>query len=80
MFLLDLLSLPVLGPIRGVHWLAEKIAEQAERELFDEENVRGELLDLQTRYDLGEVTEAEYDRREAALLERLNLIREAKGG
>ena len=80
MFLIDLLTLPVLGPIRGVHWLAKKVAEQAEKELSDEEGLRGELLELQMRYDLGEVTEAEYSQREAALIERLNAIREAKGG
>ncbi len=78
MGLLDLLALPVLGPIKGVYWLAEKIAEEAERELFDETRIRRDLLELQTKYDLGEVSEATYIQREAALLQRLNAAREAK--
>lgn len=78
MGLLDLLTLPVLVPVQGVHWLAEKLAEEAERELYDEERVRGQLLELQTRYEQGEMAEEEYDQQERALLERLNAIREAK--
>jgi hypothetical protein len=77
-FIFDLLTAPVLGPIRGVYWLAEKIAEVAEGELLDEDRVRGELLELQTRYDLGEITEEEYERQEKVIVERLNAIREAK--
>jgi hypothetical protein len=76
--LFGLLTAPVLGPIRGVHWLAEKIAEAAEDELLDEDKVRGELLELQIRLEMGEITEEEYEKQEKALVERLNAIREAK--
>ena len=74
----DLLTAPVLGPIRGVKWLGEKITEAAEGELLDEDRVRGELLELQMRLELDEITEEEYDRQERVLVERLNAIREAK--
>ena len=74
----NLLTLPVLGAPRLTHWLAQKIIEEAERHLFDEGAVRGELLELQERYDAGEVGEVAYDRQESALLERLATIREAK--
>lgn len=77
-FILDLLTAPVLGPVRGVKWLAEKIAEAAEAELLDEDRVRGELLELQMRLEMGEITEEEHNRHERTLLERLNAIREAK--
>jgi len=77
-FLGDLLTLPALGAPRLVHWLARTLAEQAERELLDEERVRGQLLELQERYDAGELTEEEYDRQEAILLDRLKAIREIK--
>jgi len=76
--LFDLLTAPVLGPIRAVHWLAEKIDEAAEDELLDEDKVRGELLELQMRLEMGEITEEEYEEQEKALVERLNAIREAK--
>ena len=76
MGLLELLTLPVLGPIRGVMWIAEKVAEQADRELYDEDAVRGQLMELELHYDLGEITEKEYQAAEETLLERLRVIRE----
>jgi hypothetical protein len=75
---LDLLTLPVLGAPRMVHWLAKKVTEEAERELLDEDRVRAQLLELQVRYDLGEVSEEKYAEVESVLVERLNAIREAK--
>ena len=75
---LDLLTSPVLGAPRMVHWLAKKVTEEAERELLDEDRVRAQLLELQTCYDLGEVTEEEYERQEKVIVERLNAIREVK--
>jgi len=75
---LDLLTLPVLGAPRMVHWLAKKVTEEAERELLDEDRVRAQLLELQTSYDLGEITEGGYERQEKVIVERLNAIREAK--
>ncbi len=75
-FLIDLLTFPVLGPIKGVIWIAEKVAEQVEKELYDEDAVRGQLMELELRYDLGEISEEEYLEAEEALLERLRIIRE----
>jgi len=77
-FVFDLLTSPVLGPIRGIHWLAAKIAEAAEGELLDEDQVRNELLELQMRLDTGEISEEEYDEQEKVVVEQLNAIREAK--
>jgi hypothetical protein len=75
-FLTDLLTFPVLGPIKGVIWIAEKVAEQADKELYDAEAVRGKLMELELRYDLGEISEEEYLAAEETLLERLRVIRE----
>jgi len=77
-FVFALLTAPVLGVPRGIHWLARKVAEEAEGELLDEDKVRGELLELQMRLDMGEITESEYDEQERTLVERLNAVREAK--
>lgn len=77
-FLVDLLTLPVLGAPRLVHWVAGTLVEHAERELLDEGRVRGQLLELQELYDSGELTEQEYDRQETMLLDRLKAIREVK--
>lgn len=77
-FVFGLLTSAVSGPIRGVHWLATKVTEAAEGEVLDESKVRGELLELQMRLEMGEITEEEYDEQERVLVERLNTIREAK--
>ena len=75
---LDLLLLLVLGGPTLVHWIAKTLAEEAEREELDEDRVRGALLELQEQYEAGDIEEAEYDREERSLLERLNSIRETK--
>jgi hypothetical protein len=75
-FLIDLLTFPVMGPIKGVVWIAEKVAEQADMEMYNEDKVRGQLVELELRYDLGEISEEEYLAAEEALLERLRVIRE----
>lgn len=77
-FLFDLLTLPVLGGPRLVGWLAATIDQEVERESLDEGPVRGALLELQARYEAGQLGEEEYDAEESALLERLNAIRELK--
>lgn len=76
--LIKLLTLPVMGPIEGVVWIAKKVAEQADKELYDEEKVRGQLIELELRYDLGEINEEEYLAAEEILLGRLRIIRERK--
>lgn len=74
--LFKLLTLPVLGPIEGVAWIAKKVAEHADKELFDAEKVRGRLMELELLYDAGEINEAEYQAAEEVLLGRLRIIRE----
>ena len=74
--LFKVLTFPVLGPIYGVNWIAEQIAEQAEHELYDESSVRKKLMELEQSYDLGEISEEEYSECEEALLERLRMIDE----
>ena len=75
-FLTNLLTLPVMGPIKGVMWIAEKVNEQVEKELYDEDAVRGKLMELELRLDLGEISEEEYTEAEEVLLERIRIIRE----
>jgi Gas vesicle protein G len=75
-FLTNLLTFPVLGPVKGIVWIAEKVTEQAEKELYDEDKLRGQLMELELRYDLGEIGEEEYLAAEEVLLERLRVARE----
>ena len=77
-FLINLLTFPVTGPIKGVVWIAEKVAEEADKKLYDEDAIRGQLMELELRYDLEEISEEEYLEAEEILLERLRIIRERK--
>lgn len=74
--LTTLLTLPAAGPIKAVLWIGDKIAEQAEAEMYNPEKVRGKLMELELRYDMGEITEEEYLAAEDELLEQLSMIRE----
>lgn len=69
--LIDLLTFPVLGPIRGVKWIAEKVAEQAENELSGDDDVHKQLTELELRFELGEISEKEFEEAEETLLRRL---------
>jgi hypothetical protein len=72
-----LLTLP-LAPVRGTIWLAEQLAEEAERELYDEDRIMGELLDLELREEAGDIDATERELREDELLERLTVARERR--
>jgi len=77
-FLTDILTFPILGAPRMVHWVAKKIAETVEQDEMDEGKLQGELLELQMRYELGEIDDDEYAEQETAILDRLSAIRRAK--
>jgi hypothetical protein len=72
--IIGLLTLP-LAPVRGTVWLAERIQEQAENELYDESAIRAGLLELEEARHSGGVSDEEIDAAEDALLERLIDIR-----
>jgi hypothetical protein len=65
-----LLTLP-LAPVRGVVWIAEQVADDLERQLYDEDNIRRELLQLELEYDDGIIGEEERQVKEQELMERL---------
>ena len=74
----SLLTFPVSGPLKGVMWLADKLKEQAENEIYNEDAVRGRLMELELRLDMGEITEAEYQEAEDQLMALLSEIRERR--
>lgn len=74
-----LLTLP-LAPVRGVVWLAERLQEQAEHELYDENKIQAQLLELQLAHDSGIIGEKAYARGEEELLERLRVARRRRRG
>ena len=66
-----LLTLPLLGPITGIMWIGEQIQERVDTELNETENLGKQLLALQLAFDLGEISEEDYEEQEEALLIRI---------
>ncbi len=65
-----LLTLP-LAPVRGVVWVLEQVVDEADRELYDEQRIRRELLELELESEDGGVSDEERSGREQELLDRL---------
>ena len=75
--LLDILTFPLLGPIKGVAWIGEQILERADFQQNDRESLEKQFLALQLAFDLGDIPEAEFEAQEEELLLALqNLERE----
>jgi hypothetical protein len=62
------------SPYKGVMFVLEQIRKSVDRELYDETVWQQKLLDLQMRYDLGEVDQAGYEAQEQQIMEQLDLI------
>jgi DNA helicase IV len=76
MFIID--DLLFWLPAQGLVALFKKIHELAEAELNDETKLKELLLKYQTMYELDQITEEEYQKREDEIIARLNEIRERK--
>ena len=75
MFLIDDI---LLAPLKGVLFIAEKINEVIEKETSDEGSIKERLMALQLKFEMDEINEEEYDKREDELLKLLENIREEK--
>ena len=69
-----LVTLP-LAPVRGAVWITEQVAEEADRQMYDEGRIRGELLQLELDHDEGRISDEERATLEDDLLERLAVAR-----
>jgi hypothetical protein len=65
-------GLPVVGPLRGLTWLARQIAAAAEQEMADPARIEAALLTLERRLNAGEIDDAEFEAQEAVLLASLS--------
>jgi hypothetical protein len=72
-----LLTLP-LAPVRGVVWVTEQVAEEIDRQLYDEGNIRREMLALELDYEDGKIDQDEREAQEEALFERLAISQARK--
>jgi hypothetical protein len=74
-----LLLLP-LAPVRGVGWVANVLADEAERELEAKQSPERALADLQAKRANGEISEEDAEALEAQLVERMLARHGLQGG
>ena len=72
MFLIDDL---LLAPINGFKFILGQIQKMADKELNDDTLIKEQLLELQMRLELDEVSDEEFREREAELFARLRVIK-----
>jgi hypothetical protein len=75
MFLIDS---ALLAPLKGVIFIAEKVNEVINKERSDEGTIKERLMGLQLKFEMDEIDEEEYDKREDELLGLLENIRKDK--
>ena len=75
MFLLDSI---LLAPLKGVMWMGEKLGDMAQKELTDKGRIKEQLMALQLCFELDEINEEEYNKKECEILDRLDAITKAE--
>ncbi|WP_031056016.1 gas vesicle protein GvpG [Streptomyces ochraceiscleroticus] len=73
----EVLLLPA-APVRGTGWVLRQLVAEAERQYHDPGVIQHELRALAQELDDGLIDEAEFDRREDELLDRLEAAREQR--
>lgn len=73
MFLIDDL---LLSPLAGLKFILTQIEKVVDRELNDETVIKEQLLELQMRIELNEISEDDFRAREQDLFARLRAIKE----
>lgn len=71
LFIDDLL----LSPVNGFIFILNQIQKIADKELNDDSFIKEQLLELQMRVELDEISDEEYKEREAELFARLRAIK-----
>lgn len=72
MFFIDDL---LLAPVNGFKFILNQIQKIADQELNDDSVIKEQLLELQMRLELDEISEEEFKEREAELFARLRAIK-----
>jgi Gas vesicle protein G len=74
--LTNILLAPFLGPVWGTRWTLDKVDRIVREELTDDTSIKEDLMALQMQLEMGEIDDAEYVRREAAIMQRFREVRE----
>jgi hypothetical protein len=70
------LALLPLAPVRGTLWVTEQIVQEAEAQLYDEDRIKRELIQLEFEEQAGRITKKEREEIERDLFERLAIARQ----
>ncbi|MCU0515848.1 MAG: gas vesicle protein GvpG [Oscillatoria sp. Prado101] len=73
---LKLLTFPVSGPLGGIIWIGEQLLERANAELDDQQNLQKQLLALQLAFDIGDISEEDFEIQEEELLLKIQALEE----
>ena len=73
MFLIDDI---LLAPVSGFKFILGQIQKMADQELNDDTVIKEQLLELQMRLELEEISEEEFQLREAELFARLRALKQ----
>ena len=73
MFLIDDI---LLAPVSGFRFILNQIQKMADQELNDDTLIKEQLIELQMRLELDEISEGDFKVREAELFARLRAIKE----
>jgi hypothetical protein len=68
----------LLAPLKGVVFIGKKVYEVVEKEMSDEGAIKEKLMALQLQFEMDEIDEEEYDKREDELLKILENIKSEK--
>ncbi|PYS71469.1 MAG: gas vesicle protein GvpG [Acidobacteria bacterium] len=72
MFIIDDI---LLSPVSGFKFILSQIQKMADQELNDDTLIKEQLLELQMRLELDEISDEEFQEREADLFARLRVIK-----
>ncbi len=78
--LIKLATAPISAPLAGFKFILRTILEVAEKELYNLDSLREQLLLLQMEYEAGNVPDDEFRRREADIIARMRVARERQQG
>lgn len=69
----------LLLPLKGLVGIFKELQKYVDRELNDKEYWQRKQLELQLRYELGEINDAELTKGEAEIVEKIKAIQESEG-
>lgn len=76
--ILNAIMIPLIGPMKGLLWVAEQIKDQSDAEIYDDTKILLALSELELSLDLEKIDLQEFEAQEDVLLQRLQAIRKAK--